>query len=163
MKSLMSKSVLSLIMAGITLGTLALTPAWADPKEDEIMARVAAFHDAASMALLANIADLVAEDNEAVAIGTDPTEVFVGHNDIVDWWDALFLLLNGGLPTTITETLQLDYRDNVGWVAQKGEWDLSSLGVPEPVPFRVTLVLEKRMGDWDIVQQHFSFGVANPE
>ena len=156
-------NALTVVMAGIALGTLMLATAWAEPKEDEIMARVAAFHNAASMALLADIMDLVAEDDEAVAIGTDPTEVFVGHADIVDWWDALFTLLNGGLPTTITETLQLDYRDNVGWVAQTGEWDLSSLGVQEPVPFRVTLVLEKKMGDWDIVQQHFSIAIPNPE
>ena len=163
MKSRIAKSVLTVIMAGITIGALMLATAWADPKEDEIMARVTAFHNAVSMALLADIADLVAEDDEAVAIGTDPTEVFVGHADIVDWWDALFMLLNGGLPTTITQTLQLDYRDNVGWVAQAGEWDLSSLGVPDPVPFRVTLVLEKQMGNWDIAQQHFSIAISNAE
>jgi ketosteroid isomerase-like protein len=162
MKSNIAKRLLTIVVAGFTLGTLMLATAWADSVEDAIMARVAQFHAAATAADITAIADIVAKDGEAVAIGTDPNEVFQGHADIVAWWEGLFELLDGGLITQITETLQLDYRDVVGWVAQKGEWDLSSLGVPDPVPFRVTLVLEKRMGDWDIVQQHFSFGVPNP-
>lgn len=152
--------LLTVIVVGLLSGPIA--PAGANgltSPEDQIRELVAQFHAAATNADIDFIDKIVSDNPDTIAIGSDPSEVFIGHDAIISWWEDIFVLLGGGLPTSSPGPVQVNVWLGTAWVTDLGEWNL--LG--DIVPFRLTLVFLRERGGWKIVQQHFSIGVGNPE
>jgi ketosteroid isomerase-like protein len=120
---------------------------------------VSQFHAAATNADIDFIDEIVSQKPETIAIGSDPSEVFIGHDEIVGWWEDIFVLLDGGLPTSSPGPVQVNVRLGTAWVTDLGEWNLFG----DIVPFRSTFVFLREVGGWKIIQQHFSIGVGNPD
>jgi ketosteroid isomerase-like protein len=145
----------------------------ADSVTEQITTLVVQYYTAMTNADLSFIDDVTSTAPDAIAIGTDPTEVFVGHEAIVAWWQGIFEFLdmrgypNGGLPTIHDNSLlQVNHKDGVAWATDTATWQFAGANASFPdgsVPFRLTLVFRKEQGQWRIVQQHFSIGVSNTE
>ena len=142
------------------------TTSLADSVPEQITALVLQYYTAMTNADLSFIDDVTSTAPDAIAIGTDPLEVFVGHEDIVEWWEGIFAFLrdlgypNGDLPTVHNGSLlQVNHQDGVAWAADAATWQFAY----GDVPFRLTLVSRKEQGQWRIVQQHVSIGVSNTE
>jgi len=137
----------------------------ADAVNDEIKGLVMQFHNASATGDLDFMEHITSSASDALAIGSDTSEVIVGHDAIVAWWQGLFDFLasigyeNGGLPVVSPVNLQVGHRGSVAWAAEQAVWHLAN----GDAPFRLTLVFRKEHGQWKIVQQHFSNGVANSE
>lgn len=172
------KKTQTLIVATLIIGLVATvgmpTASLADPVTDQITTLVLQYYTAMTTADLSFIDDVTSNASDAIAIGTDPAEVFVGHEAIVDWWQGIFNSLdelgypnNGGLPTVPNGgLLQVNHKDGVAWAADAATWQFLGDNASFPggkVPFRLTLVFRKEQGQWRIVQQHFSIGVPNTE
>lgn len=91
-------------------------------------------------------------------IGTDPSEWWLGHDNISRVFKAQLEEMGGinfvgGDPQAYTE-------GNVGWVV-----DHPRLRLPDgtEIPFRSTSVFVKEEGEWKLVQGHSSVGVPNEE
>ena len=103
---------------------------------------------------------IIAHDADMVNYGTDANEVFVG-------WDALKDSISQMLPaiekTKIkvrNQVIKVDADGNAAWFSEIWDWDLMFGGQPVQLPNqRLTGVLEKRAGNWVIVQFHNSVPV----
>lgn len=171
------KKMQTLVAATIIVGLMATmgmpTASLADAVTDQITTLVLQYYTAMTNADLTFIDDVISNAPDAIAIGTDPTEVFVGHEAIVAWWEGIFEFLdtegypNGGLPTVHDGSLlQVNHKDGVAWAADAATWQFAGANTSFPdgkVPFRLTLVFRKEQGQWRIVQQHFSIGFPNAE
>ena len=165
------KKMQTLIAATLIIGLVATVgmPAasLADPVTEQITTLVLQYYTAMTNADISFIDDVTSNASDAIAIGTDPAEVFVGHAAIVEWWQGIFDFLlgtpgypNGGLPTVPNGDLpRVNHKDGVAWAADDATWQFAN----GDVPFRLTLVFRKEQGQWRIVQQHFSIGVSNTE
>lgn len=136
-------------------------------EQDQIKGLILQFHQAATNADEAFMSQIFADDPDALLIGSDPAEVFVGHAAIVQFWTDFFQALrdlgypnNGGLPTVSSGTsIRVSRRGAVAWAVDFPTWKLLN----GDVLFRVTLALRKKQGDWKITQVHFSIGVSNAD
>jgi hypothetical protein len=93
-----------------------------------------------------------------LAIGTDPTEWWVGYATITGVFKAQ--LEEAGGFQILADTPQA-YRDGpIGWVAGQ-----PALKLPDgtEMPVRLTAVFQREQNDWKIVQWHFSFGIPNED
>ncbi len=91
--------------------------------------------------------------------------VLVIGSDAEEWWhredDAVWrrqLEESGGFPFSWGE-IEAWEEGTVGWAGAK----LTIAGPEETYPFRVTWVLHLELGEWKIVQMHFSAGRSNLE
>ena len=130
----------------------------------EITAVLHDFYEASTQGDIAGIASAISHDPAVMFFGTDPDEVFVGHNNIVQWWQVIFDFLeaegypNGSLPIIPTGSpVQIDRQGQVVWVADQPIFQLHG----GDVPCRFTFVFRKEQGRWKIVQGHLSIGVPD--
>jgi len=142
------------------------TASLADSVTEQITTLVLQYYTAMTNADLSFIDDVTSTAPDAIAIGTDPTEVFVGHEAIVTWWQGIFEFLaalgylDGGLPTVPNGgLLQVNHKDGIAWAADDATWQFAN----GDMSFRLTLVFRKEQGQWRIVQQHFPIGVSNTQ
>lgn len=125
------------------------------------------FYAASTFGDIDAMASLISSRPDTVFIGTDPSEVFSGHDEIVQWWQGIFDFLeslgypnNGGLPLTPTgDPVQISHRGSIAWVVDEPDFEFLNGNVPT----RLTLVLRREHGRWKIVQGHFSFGVPDAD
>ena len=91
-----------------------------------------------------------------VLIGTAPEEWWDDYRSAVD---AIRLQMEkvGDALTLVADGLQAYRYGDVGWIADKPKFRLGST----EVPCRHTAVFIREGGEWKIVQQHLSIGVAN--
>jgi ketosteroid isomerase-like protein len=148
----------------IALTAFAAPALAADPHEAEIEQLVLDLYEASNNADLAFFENVISQSPEATFLGSDPAEVFVGHDQIVQWWSDLFAALeslgypNGSLPTLAEgDPIQIQRRGSVAWVTDDLRWVFHK----GEVLARLTLVLQREHGEWKIVQGHFSVGVLN--
>ncbi len=135
--------------------------------EQRIKELIMRFHEAATHANLTFMDQIFADDPHVQLIGSDPTEVVVGHAAVVQFWTDLFQALrdlgydnNGGLPTVSTgESIQVRHQGAMAWATDFPTWHFAH----DTVPFRQTLVFQREQGDWKISHVHFSVGIPNSE
>lgn len=150
-------------LCGFMLAFSAPQTVRADAVDEEIKALVVQFHNASTTADVDFMDRITSNAPDALAIGSDAAEVVTGHDAIVAWWQGVFDYLgsmgyvNGGLPVMSPVHLQVGHKDSIAWAAEQAVWHLAN----GDAPFRLTLLFQKEQGQWKIVQQHFSNGVAN--
>ena len=124
----------------------------------EIKDYVRRFYESMASADAASAIDtMVAHDESALMIGTDPNEWWRGYNTITRIWREQ-LRATGGFKITPGDLVAFAEGD-FGWFADNATWEVEG----EQVPVRTTGVVRRENGDWKLVQGHASIGVANEE
>ena len=102
-----------------------------------------------------------APDADTVVYGTGADEKRIGPDEIRfqaqrDWdqTDALSMVFN---------EMSVSAAGSVAWVASDGGFQIRAGGQEFNMPARVSMVLEKRNGDWLIVHSHFSVPASGQE
>jgi class 3 adenylate cyclase len=103
--------------------------------------------------------DLLSEHPDALAIGTDPREWWVGGRGIRAIWRRQLEELGGSVAIK-PGRLKCYVEGSVGWVQDDPTVTLAD---GTEGTWRVTFVLHKEAAAWKIVQFHASIGVANVE
>ncbi len=104
---------------------------------------------------------LVANDPEMIIIGTDTAEYIIGFDAFREAREQQFASFENVEYNVDEQTIGVAESGNVAWFTQR--FDLFLLAQKNPVSLediRVTGVLEKRDGRWQIVQLHTSVPVA---
>jgi hypothetical protein len=93
-----------------------------------------------------------------LAIGTDPTEWWVGYATITSVFKAQ--LQEAGGFQILADTPQAYSDGSIGWVAGQ-----PTLKLPDgtEIRLRLTAVFQKEQDDWKIVQWHVSAGISNED
>ena len=132
--------------------------------EAEITAVVEQFHAASTAGNLAGIESFISDSPNTFFMGSDATEIFIGHDDIVQWWADLFAFFsglgypNGGLQVVSDgELLQVRKVGDLVLAADEALWRFNG----GDLTFRLTLVLKKEGGRWKILQGHYSNPLPN--
>lgn len=103
-------------------------------------------------------ANLFADDDWVLAIGSDPDEWWEGHDRIVSVFRAQGEAMRG---SRVEGSVPMAHAlGDVGWVADRPTIVLPDGG---SVPFRVTATAIRSDGAWRFVQWHGSVGVPNEE
>ena len=106
------------------------------------------------------LSKIMAHDADMVNYGTDSNEIFVGWNALKDTVQKLLLLVDKVKINVRSQVIKVGPSSNVAWFAEIWDWDFVFSGKPVKQPNqRLTGVLEKRNGEWIIVQFHNSVPV----
>jgi hypothetical protein len=99
-----------------------------------------------------------AQEDGALAIGSDPGEWWAGYDTIKRVFKAQMQEMGGFV--LVDANPQAYSEGTVGWVS-----DYPKLRLPDgtEIPFRITAVYHKENGAWKMVQWHGSIGVRNEE
>jgi ketosteroid isomerase-like protein len=89
-----------------------------------------------------------------LAIGTDPSEWWVGHAAIIQAFDAQFA--RSGTRRVVSGELSTFVEGTVGWAADRRAVRLAD---GRKLTVRETFVFHKEDGEWKIVQMHASLAV----
>jgi ketosteroid isomerase-like protein len=155
--------------AALVATVMTVAPALAAPPPDqtdeEVKAALQQLYTASAAADIETIDQLFSDDTNTLLLGTDPTEVAVGHDAVVQFWAGFFQYLkdqgypnNGGLKMVSTGgPIQVDSAGSVAWITDIAEFQFAGGNTP----FRVTAVMHKEQGRWKIIQLHFSIPVLN--
>jgi uncharacterized protein (TIGR02246 family) len=103
---------------------------------------------------------IVAKDKDAVWIGTDAAEFFVGYEPLRVSTAKQFGLYQGTKLTLKDLSIKLSASRSVAWVTAIVDVATRTGGENVSVPgTRLTVVLEKRQGSWAMVHMHWSVPV----
>ena len=96
------------------------------------------------------------QQDGVLAIGTDPTEWWVGYDTIARVFREQ-MEETGGFRIE-ADTPMAWCNGSIGWLAGR-----PTLRLPDgtELPVRLTAILQREPNDWKIVQWHFSTGIAN--
>lgn len=140
----------------------AAAPAQANNLDAEITAFVESFHAASTAGDVTAIERHISRSPEAFFMGSDAAEIFIGHDEIVQWWIDLFAFLDtygySGLEVVSDGVMtQINRSGAMVLVADEATWRFKN----GDLDFRLTLVLRKELGRWKILQGHFSNPLPN--
>jgi ketosteroid isomerase-like protein len=133
--------------------------------EEQVKATLQQLYTASANADMETIDRLFSDDTGTLILGSDPTEVAVGHVAAVQFWAGLFQFLkdqgypnNGGLKmVSAGGPIQVDSAGSVAWVTDMAEFQFAGGNTP----FRLTAVMHREQGKWKFIQLHFSVPVPN--
>lgn len=102
--------------------------------------------------------EMFSQEDGVVAIGTDPSEWWLGYDAITKVFKAQLKDLTG--IQVLADTPLAYSNDATGWVAGK-----PTLKLPDgsEVSVRLTAVFQKEPEGWRIVQWHSSMGIPNED
>jgi len=104
---------------------------------------------------------IYAHDSDMVIFGTDAAERFVGWKPVKEWFQQSFVSFENTKLTVKDQVIKVHKSGEVAWFSEIVDWDLVAQGQPVTIQgTRFTGVLEKRNGNWVIVQVHASVPVA---
>src|SRR5258708_6094380 len=116
------------------------------------------FWESKDMDLLSGI---MAHDTDMVNYGTDANEIFIGWNALKDSIQKMLPAMEKTKIAVRNQIVSVGLSGNVAWFSEIWDWNLVFNGQPIQLPDqRLTGVLEKRNGNWVIVQFHNSVPVA---
>ena len=101
-----------------------------------------------------------AHDADAVSFGTDAAERFVGYDALKKSVESQFASFDGSKLTVRDEVVKASRGGDAAWFSEVVDWDTKAGG--EAVSLkgcRFTGVLEKRDGEWKVIQFHASMPV----
>ena len=114
--------------------------------------------EAEDMNLLAKV---MAHDADMVNFGTDAAERWVGWDALKESVEKQFASFDKTKLTVKDQVVKVNPSGNVAWFSEIVDWDLMAKGKPVHMEgSRITGVLEKRDGNWVIVQFHVSVPVS---
>lgn len=110
---------------------------------------------------LATLRSAFAPDPDVIMYGTGADEKRVGLAEIEmqaqrDWSQSDASEVRFGW-------MSISAAGDVAWAATDAEFAVSASGQAISLPARITFVLQKRSGSWQIVQSHFSLPAAGQE
>jgi ketosteroid isomerase-like protein len=104
------------------------------------------------------IEEILAHDPALLSIGTDPGEWLIGFDILASLYRAQIVAV-GGVKIE-AGPIQAFSAGDVGWVADQPRITLPDGKI---IVMRSTLVFQRQIGVWKMVQQHNSVGVSNEE
>jgi len=161
----LTKFLTAALVATVMTVAPARAAANSNQTREEVKATLQQLYTASANADIETIDQLFSDDTGTLILGSDPTEVIVGHEAAVQFWAGLFQFLkaqgypnNGGLKmVSAGGPIQVDSAGSVAWVADMAEFQFAGGNTP----FRLTAVMHREQGKWKIIQLHFSIGVSN--
>ena len=106
-------------------------------------------------------AKITAHDADMVNFGTDATERWVGWDALKDSIEKQFASFDKTKLTVKDQSIKVDSSGKVAWFSEIADWDVIAQREPTHIEgSRITGVLEKRDGNWVIVQFHISVPVS---
>ena len=103
---------------------------------------------------------LFAHDADAVSFGTDASERFVGFDALRRSVTTQFASFEGSKLAVRDEVVTVSRGGDAAWFSEVVDWDTKAGGQPVSLKgCRFTGVLEKRDGEWKVVQFHASMPV----
>jgi hypothetical protein len=101
----------------------------------------------------------LSHDDAVLVVGTDPDEVWSGHNQVIDALRTdIATMSEEGAPESIHRDRVGYHEGDVGWVYNDGAFRLSD---GTEIPTRGLSVLHRENGEWKYVQSLFSIAVPN--
>ncbi len=128
-------------------------------RSPEIEAAARTVYDALSSGDAAAVARLFSTASGVTLIGTDPEELWVGHDTITRIWEAQLGEMGGSVGVEGADPVGYSSGD-VGWISDR---PTLVIGGEMRIPLRITAVFERDGGAWKVVQWHASIGVSNEE
>lgn len=129
------------------------------PQDAELAAYLSRMYAMFNTGDVSGVDDLVSRDANALGIGTDPREWWVG--------DAVHQSFQNQPPEMHAAGLRFEpgdahicREDSIAWIADQPVLKLPDGG---DVPMRLTLVCHQEEGDWKMMHFHLSVGTANEE
>lgn len=109
---------------------------------------------------MAETAKLVAHDDDMVSFGTDASERWVGWDGMKQSMEQQYASFEGTKLTVRDQVIHVNDTGNTAWFSELVDWHTTAGGQQvDLVGSRATGVLEKRDGNWLVVQMHFSVPV----
>jgi uncharacterized protein (TIGR02246 family) len=106
------------------------------------------------------VSKIIAHDSDIVIYGTDANENFVGWEAVKGYFSHMFPVIEKTKLRVRNQIIKVAADGNAAWFSETLDWDLMFGGQPAQLPnTRLTGVLEKRDGNWVIVQIHNSIPV----
>jgi uncharacterized protein (TIGR02246 family) len=106
-------------------------------------------------------AKIMAHDADMVNFGSDASEHFVGWDALRDAVGGTFPALDSTKLVVSEQVIHVDPDGRTAWFSEMIDWNLRMNGQPVQMKgCRFTGVLEKRDGDWVIVQFHNSMPMS---
>ncbi|WP_028315415.1 nuclear transport factor 2 family protein [Desulfatibacillum aliphaticivorans] len=102
--------------------------------------------------------EMFSQEEGALAIGTDPSEWWIGYEAITKVFQAQLEEIGGF--TILPGESHACCNDSAGWIAGNPAIKMAD---GTEFPMRLTVVLEKAQGGWKIIQWHSSVGVSNED
>lgn len=112
----------------------------------------------AAMAQGASFADYLSSFPDVSVIGTDPDELWIGRETVLQAFNADRKAAEGRGIFYTPGTPQAWTEGDIGWVFDRPT--LRMPGAPD-LRLRVTFVSHRESGTWKVVHQHVSIGVPN--
>jgi len=107
------------------------------------------------------LSKITAHDPDMVTFGTDSAEHFVGWEPLRNPFEKQFAAYENTKVSVSNHAIKVHDSGNVAWFS--AIWNMSLVAGGQPASLkdcRVTGVLEKRNGNWVIVQSHYSIPVS---
>jgi len=127
------------------------------PESDGVRQALVRFYKAFSSGDPEQMRALIATEEEAFVVGTDPLQWEMGRDT---WADSYRVQTEQmpGIAIRVGQRLAGYENGAVGWAA-----DEPSIVLPDgtPIPVRITAVFHHEGGEWKIVTAHVSFGVPD--
>jgi hypothetical protein len=115
-------------------------------------------YDALRSADAAKVAQHFSSAQGVTLIGSDPDELWVGHDTISEIWEAQ---LDEVGSIGVEDADPVGYaRGDVGWMSDR---PTLVVGGEMRIPLRITGVFERDGGTWRVAQWHVSIGVSNEQ
>ena len=103
---------------------------------------------------------IISHDKDMVSFGTDASERWVGWEAMKQSMEEQFGAFDGTDLTAKDQVIHVNSTGNTAWFSGLMDWYTTAMGNPvELNNARYTGVLEKRDGNWVLVQMHFSVPV----
>ncbi|MDA3860033.1 MAG: nuclear transport factor 2 family protein [Melioribacteraceae bacterium] len=100
---------------------------------------------------------IYAHDSDMIIIGTDGGEYIVGWNALKDLLEKQFAGTESSKLSVKNQVIKVHDSGMVAWFSELIDWDITFEGKTDKMEgLRTTGVLEKRNGNWVIVQLHYS-------
>jgi ketosteroid isomerase-like protein len=150
----------ALALSVCLLTAAAFASSHTEMKADAAKAAVDQFNQLFESEDMAAFDRLFAHDADAVSFGTDAAERFVGFDALRKSVTTQFASFEGSKLAVRDEVVTVSRGGDVAWFSEVVDWDTKAGG--EAVSLkgsRFTGVLEKRDGEWKVVQFHASMPV----
>ena len=104
---------------------------------------------------------IFAHDTDMVNFGTDAAERIVGWESLNELMQKQNAAAENSKLTVNDQVIKVNKYGNTAWFSEVVDWDVVAQGQPASLQgLRFTGVLEKRNGNWVIVQMHISVPVS---
>lgn len=156
------KKTVALFFGAAFLGVLACAPRLdIEAEKAKVKAVVDQFQQVWETEDMELFSRIMAHDADMVNYGTDAAEHFVGWEALKEAVEMMFPSLKDIKLTVKNQVIKMHPSGNVAWFSEVADWDLVAEGKPvHTAGCRFTGVLEKRNGNWVLVQFHNSVPVS---